>query len=72
MRNVPIHYTVNWMICNSIHEQCPPDYPVSGLSMYDRMLMTIDKGRKLSADCLNRNRDVLYVFMYIQRAGLFT
>jgi hypothetical protein len=74
MRNVPIHHTGNWMICNSIHAyaQCSPDYTVSELSMHDRMLVTNDKGRKRSAECSNSNRDVPCVFVYIRRAGLFT
>jgi hypothetical protein len=72
MRNLPIHYTANWIICNSIHAQCPPDYPVSGLSMHDRMLVINDKGRKLSAECSKNNGEVPCVFVYIRRAGLFT
>jgi len=69
MRNVP---TVNWMIRNYVHAQCPAVYPVSGLSCFDRVLMSNGKGRNLRAECWISNRDIPRVFVYIRSEELFT
>ena len=54
MLNVPI---VNWIICNSVHVQCPPDYKLSVLYFFDCMSTSNDKDRNLRAKYWISDRD---------------